>query len=703
MSDLATPPVLLSKEFPAGLLEWAGNRSGGVRKPFFEASGRPCKVVIETPLLLRLRKWAADIALVPDTPRSVFLVGGPGNGKTEAVEDTIRALDQSLGLADYLTIQFTSLFDGNSGQPIPRLAKVELPPTQRAAAIKEVCVVQDASVTDSACPQQAPAELLVRDLGSIAMPISKSIFLICVNRGILDDALTFASEKNLVSEQNILETIIRSVGLTPAAPSCWPLEGFPHVAVWPMDVETLIWTSSTETKGKSPAEQLLSKAIDATRWPDPRMCVAGDYCPFCQSRAILAKEPQKNALLQTLRWYELATGKRWSFRDLFSLLSYLLAGSTEQNASPAYAPCDWAAHLHELTLRSSSSRTDVQKLRAPFLLASSLYQHALFSVWPRINNKGLRPEIRELEIYEDPGLMGLHYFLTAPRDSSVPSTLKLQLFGLADCLDPALAEPLSKIEIEGRVICFGKDIDARFSQSVGEGLSMVRPHLSVLEIDLLDKLARTDEVLSSPSVRRRRPATARRVQNLIREFSCRFTRRSLGARYGVTREQDILADFEKVTSGNTELLHKAVKQVEALINSSEQFEVVLNSTFGEPLVRNSRRATIRIAKQKVKPVGNSLVGRPMHSIPFLLIGGRGHPLALTYELFRSVRELESGMLPASLPRPVVALLDTTRARLSGAVVRDEDLLDGAEIKIGNGETIISREFGKFVISKEKQP
>jgi len=268
MSVLPKKTRPLSKEFPAGLLEWAGNRSGGVRKPFFEASGRPCKAVIDTPLLLRLRNWAADVVLGPSSPKSVFLVGGPGNGKTEAVEDTIRALDQSLGLAGYLITQFTSLFNGTGGQPIPRLAKVQLPKSQRSSAIHEVCVVQDASVTDSACPKKSPAELLVQDLSLIAKTESNSIFLICVNRGILDDALTFASEKMLIAEQKLLETIIRSVGLTPAAPACWPLEEFPHVAVWPMDVETLIWTSSVVTKGKSPADQLLSKAIDAKKWPD---------------------------------------------------------------------------------------------------------------------------------------------------------------------------------------------------------------------------------------------------------------------------------------------------------------------------------------------------------------------------------------------------------------------------------------------------
>jgi hypothetical protein len=60
------------------------------------------------------------------------------------------------------------------------------------------------------------------------------------------------------------------------------------------------------------------------------------------------------------------------------------------------------------------------------------------------------------------------------------------------------------------------------------------------------------------------------------------------------------------------------------------------------------------------------------------------------------------MLPASLPRPVVALLDTTRARLAGTVVRDEEILDGAEIRIGTRDTVISRELGQFVILKENE-
>jgi len=699
MNDSTEGSPLISHEFPTALLEWAGHRSGGVRKPFFEGSGRPCKMVIDTPLLNRLRNWADKVVSSPTTAKAILLVGGPGNGKTEAVEDTLRTLDCSLNLGGDLTTRFTSLFSGSGGNPIPRLAKAALPSVTQATGIEEVCVVQDASVTDPAHPLVSPAELLVRDLGSMVRKDSKSIYVACVNRGILDDALTFATEKQLQTEQKILETVIRSVGLTPSAPECWPLEGFEHVAVWPMDVETLIWTTGEVTAVKSPAEQLLAKAIDASKWPDAGKCAAGDHCPFCASRKMLEKESQRNALLQTLRWYELATGKRWSFRDLFSLLSYLLAGTAQQDATHLVGPCEWAAQLYNLSLRAPTSKVDSQRLRAPFLLASTLYQHALFCVWPRLNSRGLRAEIRELEMHNDSGLMGFHFFLSAARDSSVPSTLKPQLLGLADSLDPALAEPSSKIELSTRDLFFGKDIDARFSQSVGEGLAQVRRQLSVLEVDLLERLERTDELLSSSAIRRRKPATARRVQNLIRDFACRLVRRSLGVRHGVTRERDVLADFEKVMSGDTQLLHKAVKQVEALINDKDHFVVILNSTFGEPLVPQPRRSTVRTAKQKVKPVESLVAGRPAPTVRFLSIGGRGHPLALTYELFRSVRELEAGMLPASLPRPVVALLDTTRARLAGTVVRDEEMLDGAELRIGTRDTVISRELGEFVVLK----
>ena len=64
------------------------------------------------------------------------------------------------------------------------------------------------------------------------------------------------------------------------------------------------------------------------------------------------------------------------------------------------------------------------------------------------------------------------------------------------------------------------------------------------------------------------------------------------------------------------------------------------------------------------------------------------PIALTYDLFKAVKELERGMSIASLSRTVLALLDTARARLSGPIVRDREILDRARICIGNSGVVI---------------
>ena len=88
---------------------------------------------------------------------------------------------------------------------------------------------------------------------------------------------------------------------------------------------------------------------------------------------------------------------------------------------------------------------------------------------------------------------------------------------------------------------------------------------------------------------------------------------------------------------------------------------------------------------------------------FLRVGAAvgAKPIALTFELFKATKSLRRGMVSASLPRSVVALLDTTRACLAGSIVRDEDALEGAEIRIGLRDEIIMRTFGNFVIRREE--
>lgn len=84
-----------STRFPAGLVEWAGNHSGGVKRLFDDRSGRPGRELLRTRLIGKLEDWATAVGDgTAGTPRILLLVGGPGNGKTEAIEHVTKYLDE---------------------------------------------------------------------------------------------------------------------------------------------------------------------------------------------------------------------------------------------------------------------------------------------------------------------------------------------------------------------------------------------------------------------------------------------------------------------------------------------------------------------------------------------------------------------------------------------------------------------------------
>jgi hypothetical protein len=112
------------------------------------------------------------------------------------------------------------------------------------------------------------------------------VYLACVNRGVLDDALILATEASESGAAALLKKIIQAASLSAESPRCWPLQDFPDFGIWPMDVETLIENAA----GESAASQILSTATDLSEWPQPGSCAAGELCPFCTSRLLLSKD-----------------------------------------------------------------------------------------------------------------------------------------------------------------------------------------------------------------------------------------------------------------------------------------------------------------------------------------------------------------------------------------------------------------------------
>jgi len=175
-------------------------------------------------------------------------------------------------------------------------------------------------------------------------------------------------------------------------------------------------------------------------------------------------------------------------------------------------------------------------------------------------------------------------------------------------------------------------------------------------------------------------------------------------RNGVVKDYPYIERFTRFVGNDEKLAYGAAKGVEEMLNSQDRFTVTLNNTFGEPSPPSSKRVVLETPKQKVRPAKLDTHGRPRSDLRFLTVGSHTSTqhVALTYELFRSVQEMQEGMLSASLPRPVVAALDAARARLAGRIVRNREALDGAEIVIGSRDERIVIDDNRFIVRSEQE-
>lgn len=703
--DIKTPT------YPKDLVDWAGNHSGGVKRLFDAQSGRGSRALLTTNLLLKLESWAkgvtSDDCVVP---RIILLVGGPGNGKTEAIESTISWLDASFNCHGALIKELSKAFHPKPGVAVPRVVEVNLNSISHKCPKRVLKIVQDASVT-AGCSSSSAPRLLIQELESLTSEGDDCIYLCCVNRGILDDALIHAAESENRTASNLLDSITQAVSLNYNAPRCWPLDKYPDIAVWPMDAESLLLpVNQTET---SPAEKLLDSALDPQKWLQSKICPAGDFCPFCNSHSQLSVNSNKAALLQILRWYELQSGKRWSFRDLFSLFSYLLAGHRPSGDVFQSDPCKWAQYTVEKDkLRMQSKRSRKEGCSAIYELVASGYQQSLFHRWEVGGLRYLKQDLKDLGLSTDSDkeevntICGLSQFLSNRRTQYLPAMISQLLEGIA-FLDPAMTSPNERIALSSRTEILLGDLDQRFSRSLSDGFEFIRKSrpLSANETELLKRLVSADEYLAKPSVRSKKPTAATRLQFCIRDFACRLVRRSLCTKLAKVYDNSILAHFQHIVDDETNGLeiHKVAKQVKNLLNNNDRFEISLTTTFGQPLSPLQRQATLVVPARQVKGLEQKADGRPKSPICFLSVGSgaSAQPIALTYDLFKAVNEIAQGLSPSSLPQTVVALLDTTRSRLSGTIVRDRDLLGDARILVGSEGVAIEEPWeGGFVAVKE---
>jgi hypothetical protein len=689
MDDESTKVSEAHELYPAGLTRWAGHRSGGVRKPFLNTSGRPTGHQLETPLLKRLKTWVDDlVAGGVRTPSSLLLVGGPGNGKTDAIESCIGFFDQRLGADGAISKAFARQFSEASGLP-PRKAVVDLValgialPAHLPTSIE---LVQDATEGDP--DQDASAEeLLLAELAGRLDASVPTIYLCCVNRGILAHAasITHAHPRG-VEVDSLLSRITLAVTSGPEPMRCWPLEGYNHLAVWPMDVESLVDACGEET---TVAHQIFEAALAEERWI--KDCPAGPRCPFCWNRRTLSRAETLDALIQQLRYYELASGKRWTFRDLFSLVPYLLVGDVSELRikDKTHSPCEWAAK--QIAFAVNAPQKSTERAYAPYLLVSRLYHHRIFGRWPALESRVHR---KAKGVLKDGALRpGVHaardFFRYLARRANLKSSASSDIGEILEgpfsgWLDPALASNQEEIlrKSNGEVYT-ASGIEEFFSLSVNDGLDVTKSQLAPLERDLLTLLAIADEELVDENFPRNDSHHVRLLQGSVRQFCARLAKRSLGVRQGVCLHFSEFKDYAAIINEGRDSSSVRRQMSRLLHGDDNYFAASLVTTFGQPVARRDREIKLLTRKVRVREIRREAAdGRPRESLPYLRVAETTVPM--TFSLFKALEEVDSGLHEASLPAEIFTLLNGVKSLVSGKLVRDEAMLeDDARIIFGS--------------------
>lgn len=652
------------------LLSWHGHDQGGVQVPFKPGSN-PLGATITTNLVRRLRSVARSIATGDTTaPRWIFLIGGPGNGKSETVQDFLINLDQELGMQGALVNFLRQSF---APQPIVRrrvtVEQSDLPPEANtfATRVGRLLIVQDATATDDALGNAAH-ELALDVADLLTSPGNpQPVFIACANRGLLTRALKEAvgvwGTSNVVTE--LLSELIRVSGLGIEALAsqrrpCWPLESHPHVACWPLDLESLLVEQGNDA---APIEQIFQAAVQEEGWQVSGRCAdcdAANYCPFRQNAEWIREPATRRSLRDVLRHGELATGQRWNFRDTFSLAAESIVGQWSDFEQFDH-PCDW---VHTQT-QQLANPIPASRVAPAYSLIRRLYPHALFPVpWTQTiaetylegtdwNGQNISRAITDVLAFD-----------RIDTSKQIRQTLVKNYAGL----DPATYTPRDLNHVLRR-------IEDEYSQSIelGNNLQM-GVSLPAIETTFLNML---QEAEVEWNLLGRSAPQASRIIYLLRRLSSSLVKQSIGVRLGHHANEEYLRDFE-ASLRDTRRLNE-IKEVLRQLLGEDGLKFDMLESFGQPQGEQDRIVVLEGggAGLRAFPAPTGMDSTPAHDVPGFEITSTNYRMPITFDFYLALRLRKEGCASSSLPASVRAAIDRVRHRYAGLLCRDkEKFVDG---------------------------
>jgi hypothetical protein len=375
-----------------------------------------------------------------------FLVGGPGNGKSEA----LRSLAARLGIA---------LPPRVTGQPVPRTIPLGWPSSAHALTNGlEIAFVNDASIPRQDVPPDGstPGSLFHDIADALAWTThgKPTSLFVNVNRGILveergglrtvadwavepahrrlarsmiewlaapsassdglDNILRPSPERPhygqftlpLATKGGELVTVcVRVVFLDmlsllePKPGAGTPVVNFagspPEVAQY----QTLGRLVSLDvTRDNTVAGSLVTMFADASRWEgggckdaSGQLCSAHGLCPFAQNAVWLREPALRQRFLDTLRGAEIAANRRLTYRDLLGHVSLAVIGAPEEDWLTGKHPCQWVADTHQQVSSAAGQKAATIRL-ARHRLYANLYPAGGFQVTKDVADRRLKED-----------------------------------------------------------------------------------------------------------------------------------------------------------------------------------------------------------------------------------------------------------------------------------------------------------------------
>lgn len=328
----------MQNDFALGLLSYSAERDDCIGRP--ERWVSPPELVVGSQLHEEMQSFAKEIWQECDKTIWTILVGGPGNGKSEAVGAFVRELS---GLAKAEGRKAPIVAEsGEGGGAIKYFFPGDLPHGN-------VVVLQDASVPRFSGSNPAQDLLQCFDLCSEGIHL-----LACANRGII---LRASREAKLDDSKPWLVDLLKKIDASSGEDATADTAHFTirvsgkdiEVRVWPLDHESCLFGDGVVNSWSDPRGSLLDKivlgAVDESRWENAGCseCPARDVCPFLADARWLRDDSARGAFLKILRHAEIWSDQRLVLREALGLISMVLVGCPPDfvDAGQAVHPCNW--------------------------------------------------------------------------------------------------------------------------------------------------------------------------------------------------------------------------------------------------------------------------------------------------------------------------------------------------------------------------